>query len=929
MTLANIWVDRDNPAKSLAHVGQGKIVINVEIPGVGIYQSKSYTPTDSWFTTGWNSETGYLYDLLAFDGTMDQYRESASWLEADLKVSSIRIRIADVGGAMMSQIKAWKTRANCKLTISATSTDTAFSTTDTTDFAAGTALIWLGQECMKRTAKAAGGFTGLTRGYLNTLQQPHDVDDSQEPPGRPIITDGVHSLYRRSVYVHAAVVDPLTGQPGATKCIYRGRIKKGGKVGKGQLQLEVEHKIAVLADKVGQDMPNTELRTLLGPSVGQCWYSGLSLADSNGLSGNRFRVIVNADPVLVYADEEIIPDSGHYVTHYGTTLPWRALHEYWNIKSAALAIGYSKPHVDFDGSKFHLKCAATSAAISEVTVRRGDPLWALGFQAGIYQSGSGEAMDFPAQRDPVALLVDCTNCRAERPQLDVAESARLENNCRAQIPGNFAFKITSITTSAAGTFGTRHQITIDPHDGDYWGSVHFERSGLYYYVEDSEDAIIRHVIVLGKLGGLLSESSVMNALKILLGVARDETGVVEPRSWFPQDVRREDFDWDELAEAVSTVPVTWVTWYDVIIKPVEVWKVLGQWFALFGICPRLTDDGKIGFTRVSDLLSVEATANTELDADVWEGSNAAQVMVEPFQGPLVNQVIVEHSYDYRFEDGDPVAVLGVGNLSEWSGARIKIRNASGIAELAGVKSVGYKLRGWFPGASGVHVTEAAHLLKLQLRATHFSLYGLETGVATIPCTWIAKQYRLGDVVNVTHEVVPDVADGELGISSKPAKIEGAIRQVTKDRPDEVTIRYGATTHTAGIAPCALGDSYQAAQVTITCSNADTPLYEQSGQNDLTRFVSTSALQLIATEYNVANPTQWAVTAAAGGVDPDAKTVELTSDPFSGAFPVTGVWLTFADWDSADATQQSYAYSADTGSPPSLGAGSDTAKEWSI
>jgi hypothetical protein len=928
--VSNIWVDRTDTSNSLAHQGRGTVAYSVEIPGIGIYQSYSYTPTDAWFTTGWNSETGYLFDYLEWD--ISRVNERASWLEADLKVSPITIKIADLAGGMTSQLKSWKTRANTKLSVSATSTATAFSTLDNSDFTAGADLLWIGQECCRYSSSVTSGFANLTRGYLNTLQQPYTVYDTDQPPTRPLITDGPNGLYRRSVYVHAAVIDQQTGKPGASTIIYRGRVKKGVKIGKGKLELSIEHKVTVLADKVGQDMPSVKIVRLGraagdsgGPNVKeQYWYSGNALADSSYASGSHVEIL-SYQAAAGQDHFDVVPDEGHYFGGYSSS----SLAYAWNVKAieAGSAVGaLSIPSVYPSGGKFRLSAdAAGSQLLVRVHVHKFDPLWALGFDEGAYDSGVNEALDFEAQSAPRYLVYELSGISGTLPTMDVEDSSHLTAGARAQIPGNYAFKIESISVTALG----RHTLTINPEDGDYWGHHHFNHHQLVYHAEEEEDATLRHCIVLGKFGALFSETDITNALRILLGVYRESTGVDEPREWFPQDVRREDFDWDELDLAVSSVPAVLRVWTDCITKGVQVWKVLGGWFGLFGICPRLTDDGKIGFERQAGLLALEAET-VACDDEVWDGLNAAQVMGRMADGPLVNQVQVKHSYDYRFEDGEPDRAITTGAPHEW-GIPIKIKNASGLAELGGIKSVSYELRGWFPGWSGVYLLESAQLIKDQVRATHFSLYGNESGVTTIPATWIAKQFRVGDVVNLTHELVPDTADGAIGVSSKPVKIEGRVGQLTNNRPDELTVRYGPTLFTAGIAPCALGDSYDVPTATMTCGDADTPLYEQSGNNDLDRFVSSSPMNVFLVDYNTVSPLAYSnATIKANGVDTTAKTVEFTSDPFSGSFPASGVWMSFADWDDASTYQQTgWAYSADLGSPPSLGTNNDTAKEWDI
>jgi hypothetical protein len=923
------WKDALNPTTSLAHVGRGSIALNVEIPGVGVYQSYSYTPTDSWFSSGWNNETSYLFDYLEFD--IGRFNERISYLEADLKVSPITIKIADVAGGMTAQLKEWKTRANTRLITSVTSTATTFSTLDTGDFAAGTALMWIGQECIKRTGITGVSFTGLTRGYLGTQQQPYNVVATDIPPTRPLITDGVAGLFKRSVYIHAAVIDPGTGTPGPSQIIFRGRVKKGSKIGKGKLELAIEHKVAVFGDKVGQDMPST------GIPKQQYWCSGVSEVDG-GFGSNSFALRGTSIPGS-RSGLYITPDEGRYVGHEGGS--GNLLSQAWNTKSNALPSSPAvTPRLVWRENRYVLQCDAPGASLSAaVTVYFGSPLWMLGFEPGFYAGAENTALEFKAQSAPRAFAYDCNNSDVTLPYLRVDDPDVLTANLRGQVSGNYACKITNTDTFPA--LPGSNIVTIDPLNGDFWGELEFRRGQLFYIVDDENMLNLRHAIVLGGAEDTYPQTLTTNALRRLLGVDRATSGVDEPRSWFPADVRGDDVDWDELDEAMLSVPAEFQVWHDVILTGIQVWKAIGPLFALLGISPRITDNGKIGFQRMDDMLALSAET-VEVDSDVWDGINAAQVMGRLAHGPLVNQVVVRHSYDYRFEDGDPVRLAGIrvsgpggthygfgAPNTEW-GPPIKVRNATGMADFAGVKSVEYKLRGWRPKIESATPLESyAEIIRLQLNATHFTLYGLESGVTSIPVTWIGKQFNVGDTVILTHEVVPDTADGAVGITAKPVKIEGAIRNVTREQPDEFTIRYGPTTFITGIAPCALGTAWNQGTKTVTFSTAATPIYEQSGNNDLDRFVSSSTMNVVFTEYDATSPTIWTGTITAGGATPGSLTAVLSSDVFSTAFPATGVWMVYADWDDASAAQQAFCYSADTGVPPTLGTGDAHTKEWSL
>ncbi len=925
------WLDRTTTAESLAHVGKGKVAVTVEIPGVGCYQTYSYTPTDSWFSTGWNNETDYLFDLLEWD--IGRFNERASYLEADLKVSPITIHIADVAGGMTSQLKDWKARANTKLITTVTSTATTFSTLNTSDFAAGAALMWIGQECVKRTGITGVSFTGLTRAYLGTLQQPYEVIATDIPPTRPMVTDGPHGLYQRSVYIHAAVIDPSTKLPGASQVIFRGRVKKSSKIGKGKLSLSVEHKIAVFGDKVGQDMPSTAIPPY------QYWCTGVGVDD--GGYGSDIFAITGAGIPGSRGPMHITPDEGLYTVHgIGPDSRIADLPNSWTGKAALLPTSpVVTPWVTWDGERCLLRCEAAGADLTtSVTSYFGSPLWMLGFDAASYGSGINARMEVSAQSKPRLLVIDCQSADTTLPYFQVDNPDVLTANLRAQIPGNYACKITN--TDSQPAIADSRIVTIDPLNGDFWGEVAFREKLLFYAVNEPDAMRLRHAIVLGSAEDTVPQTFTENALKRLLGVDRSGSGVTEPRSWFPQDVRYSDVDWDELTTAFDSAPADFQVWHDVILAGVEVWKAIGPVFGLLGICPRLTDDGKIGFKRMDDMLATEAEP-VSVDGDVWDGINAAQVMGRLAHGPMVNQVVVRHSYDYRFEDGEPTALGGLrgaagspisfAGSSEW-GAPIKIRNAGGMANMAGVKSVEYKLRGWRPEiAPSVPLETYAQIIKLQVNATHFSLYGMDSGVTSIPATWLAKQFRVGDTVLLTHEVVPDTADGAIGIALKPVKIEGAIRQITSDRPDELTIRYGPTTYVAGIAPCAHGDGWTVGTLTMDFSDADTPLYEQAGKNDLTRFDRTSGtVDVLLIQRDDITPLSYTGTIVAGGVDTSAKTAKFDADPFAGAgLPAGGVYMTLPDWDDAAAWQQAYAYSADTGVPPTLGTTDDHTKEWSL
>jgi hypothetical protein len=876
--------------------GSGEVVYILEIVGVGVFTTYDYTPTDSWFTdAGYGASRVYPYLKYEDLGPID---ESIDFLEGSIKVESIRARIADVAGAVTALFKDWHSQIFTWLNSNvASATTTTFAAVDTSLFPSSTATnsqIFIGQEACTYGGRTATSFTGLTRGILGTRARTYAVTTDSETgvEDQPVITAAPHTLVGRRAYLHAAAM--VDGSPGSTSVIYRGTVGKSIRAGEGEWSIPIDHVSEILDRKVGQFMPQSEI---------QSGYYMCGLTDIASASGTA--IAINDDSGGRISDDYVVIDAGFYNI---TDLEFQ-----WEAEMINAAINIT-PHLVFDGEKFLLKAAAVANRFFELLVQDYDPLWCLGFESGIYQSDVGAAYEREAQEEPKLFVMQWGAYRSglHRPTFEVADASQFIVSGHVQVPGN----PWAIVQAASGTTITLVSDSLDPVRSITRTSYGASVKNAWVVIDEEDDMLLKHVFVLN--GDLIK-----NTLKKMLFL---EPGQVELEQWCASGSEATDFDFDELDSAIESIAPSINQWIDCITEGIEVSKVLGPLFGLFAVTPRIIAEGKIGFKKLET--PIDAIAETvEVDTDMWHLLSASLIEGRLNNSPLVNIVMVEHSHDYTKETGGG----GEGSGNKGWGQPIKLYWKDGWNQLGRTRSVKYQTRGMLVsgltssiGGAARTIEELSNFLNAQVRATHFGAYGRETNTIAVDCTWISKQLHCGDIVKVTHELAPDTVEGVIGMTERLGVVVGKSSQTTGIDPERLDILIGADANGAGIAPCAHGDSWTVGTLTLEFSAADSPLYEQSGNNDLDRFAA--AMKVVLIQRDDSTPLTY--TGDIASVSPAGKSMVFDADPFSGAgLPAGGVYVVFADYDDSDSTQQDFAYMADNAATPTLGTTGDAAQEW--
>jgi hypothetical protein len=301
-----------------------------------------------------------------------------------------------------------------------------------------------------------------------------------------------------------------------------------------------------------------------------------------------------------------------------------------------------------------------------------------------------------------------------------------------------------------------------------------------------------------------------------------------------------------------------------------------------------------------------------LDEGMWEAVKAADIETDLETLEKLGAVEIQPGRNY-LRSGD----------DEWSPkATLTWREA--VSPLGTTRTVHYQIPGMAWRGDLVRVV----LSQLNTIAVncHFIGFGRNHAQIQIPCTATAANTKCGDVVTVTHELAPNLAAGEIGLSGELAIVEG--RDFRHDNGTySLTIRVGTSLTTGGIAPTARGTDYDETEKTLTCGEHDTPEYAQSG-SDLDEFVSASTVAVLLIERDSTSPTTWSATIAANGADVSTGVVTFSAAPMTdAAWPAAGVWMVPQVWGSAWANHKAFAYVASLSTAPALG--SDDPMVWTI
>ena len=874
----------------LITTGRGQVIYLLQIMGFRyVLATDTYTCTDSWYQSAGYSA---LKPWLDWE-SVGVHSEEIDPLTGHLRVRGISVEVADLDGEMTAEIKSREELSATPLTASLTASATTVSVEDASAYSAGD-VCHVGQEAILIGAISVNDLTGCTRGYLGTEAVAHTRDLTTSPERLPHVTTGPVRLAGRRALLRAAIRDATTGTVGAATVIWRGIVGEDIEVGAASWAVPLEHISTVLSRQVGRGLPST------GILPHTYWYDGTS-----PLSTVRY---------TVYRDDGTVDPAQYSVTLTGGTYgSWEHLMGAWNEESRAVGTTHRPMLVaDLDGT-LTLHVPGNADYYATIEIREGDPLWALGFDAGTITQALGADLDREQDDPPRLCTIDLSGSTrsANRPKIWVHDASAFTADLWVVAADGPYTLVDSIDTSDPDA----HSITlaagvIDP--------VRSERRFIAVAHDAPEDLVIRHVVAFcshwsSDLDDL--EDAAKRAAGLLAGQS-------EPAEWCLSEtqITSDDVDWTELTTALGATPAELSVFSDTLIEPTSWQALIGPRLGLLGVCPRVTDEGKIGWARVETPIALRASA-VEVDSDVWDLLAAAEVSAR-VGGQLVTELEIQYGYDYRSGDWAAPTVL---RWHDWQ------------AETGQQRAMTAKLRGLIvstriPGLARTR-GELDYLIAVAISATHFGLFGRDAVDVEIPCTFTGWQIRCGEVVKITHPLVPDTTVGEIGVTSRLGIVVGRRLPLGRDGTGSLTVRIPPDVHASGIAPCALADSWSLVQLTLTCSGASTPLYAQAGENDLDDLEAVIAAEGNTTiqlwEYDVATPTgSYPLTATATACNASAGTITLSADPFSGgALPADGVEVVWPQWDSQSTSQQAWLSIADTSY--GLGSTPDDGYRWGV
>lgn len=530
----------------------------------------------------------------------------------------------------------------------------------------------------------------------------------------------------------------------------------------------------------------------------------------------------------------------------------------------------------------------------EMIVNYGTFMYAYGWNDGLYSWPTGKKPEQLADRVQMPFYVDLSY---DNPSIYIAPS-----DASQMIAGDWISITGNASVMVSGVSGG--DVTLST------ASIDYEANGgdTFLSVEDAKDPIYARQV-------FRFDDTLADAIRRSTGQLSGQT---EPLYWCARGVSLADLDLGELSTAAQSVPPSMRKISYEIIEPTKLEDVVTPQFALCGIAPRVVSDGKIGFARIHQPVASESS-EILVDDTVWSLVEAAEAESREDSTALLTGARIQYGKSHV-----PKESKNKGN--EWQG-KLNLIWREGFDQLGDSRTIGFDVPGLRrnPSRSPADFDQE---INSQVVATHFAMFGLPSSVVDIPCTWAAKSIYCGDVVTLTHPVVPDVNGGSIGTESKLGIVVGRRLKLCANGPDILTILIPDSSGGAGIAPSAKGTAYDSGSHVITCSDAYASVYEAGG--DLTTFSSFYSdgdfnVRLI--EIDSETPSTWNATVVS--VDVGTGKVELSSDVFSTAFPASGIWITLADWDSTTSRGQSYAFQADSATAPSLGSTADSPKKWVV
>ena len=858
-----------------------RIVVWVHVGGIEYVFADEYSnglepnAADAWYWNGAARRFTGVKPWLRWGGI--SVEERASFIDGTLQVQSFPVEIVDVGGGVTAMIKSWRALRMTRLTATLAIGDVAATVDDYSAWPAA-GVFYCGLEACAYTGKAGGDFTGLTRGLYGSIETDHLVDVSVYPRRQPAVFDGASVFAGRRADVYVATLD-AAGAVGVSECVYRGIIGQNVEAGSGVLRFEVEPVTGLWSRKAGQSFPRT--------SISPCfWFSGetyrcaISVTEIDN-SASPYTELSTSTPTQYYFTGGAYPDIYALATQLGA-----------DLIAAQVALGFTR-YVGLayksDGT-WVLTSAADATYSLQISIPEGSPLCALGFVPNplIMLPVSANLLEIPAEDDQALCMIEMPSPGESTldPEVTVSNGAIVVAGQYAVLGGSPAFKVDSV----AGNVVT---ITANSMDPSFRGVD-------WIKIDDESDLQLQHVIYMNE--------PLAYAVARLFGLGAG----TEPRDWIVDGLRAAELSAvaGELEDCLEGVPISLAHVVDTIKEPVSPAEFFCDRLGVLGIAPRLTTSAAIGFARLSTPDRYSAVT-TPVDAEAWELIEAAKVRTMVAGEPLLNQIKLLHTHDYRDGSWPPESRI------TWDDGR---------AILGKTWAKTYKLRGVnvdLSGRAGDYDDTDALVLDVttQVLGVHFGVYGRHSPLIDLTVASAAKNpdFRLGSVVLLTHPCIVDLVRGVVGITAALAIVIGRTSHVTAKRKDSLLLQLPEELPTGRITPAALGTAWNAGTKVLTIPA--TNLYNRTGETDLTHFSANYIVRF--TEYDTETPATFGPsTISVVG----ANSITLAADPFGGAFPASGVVCHYADYDECIAIQLvGWLFFGDAGYH--LGAADDEARQW--
>ena len=160
--------------------GTGRQVFLLEIAGVGVFSTRNYAPSDTWFSTNnWSK----VYPWLIYE-TIDPIVEDIDFTVGRCKVKPIRLEIADDAGQFSALIKSYRGWTHSFLVATLASDGTTVELDSATGWPAS-GDVNIGQERMTYSSITGTDLNIGTRALYGTNAHEHFVDTTAEIPILP------------------------------------------------------------------------------------------------------------------------------------------------------------------------------------------------------------------------------------------------------------------------------------------------------------------------------------------------------------------------------------------------------------------------------------------------------------------------------------------------------------------------------------------------------------------------------------------------------------------------------------------------------------------------------------------------------------------------------------------------------------------------